>query len=1520
MQDIKKRIAKTILWFILSLLLLLGIIAGAVQVPYIQTEIVNYISKKYSNLTGYSISIEHIAIDWFDEINIKGIRIIDPEGNGLLYAEDIQINFDLDALLNKEDHKIDDITIDQAAIYLTKITVDDTVKTLNINELVRRIKSGIRKETRKSQHLSVNHLAITNTTFTYYDQERDSIKGGFDYYHFTLDNINGEFEKFHSIADTLELQVTSLTANEKSSHLDISHFTSSFSVSQSQMAFKNLDMQAGNSIIGDNIIFNYSSTRDLSEFKTKIKIKANLDKTILHSKDLALFAPRLKTFDEYYELSGDFDGKVTAFTLNNAHLKFGKGTLLKGKIRMIGLPNFQETFINFDLSESHVMVEDLKFYLKEKTYNHLIPFENISFNAEFLGFPNDFVAKGDFLTAFGRITSDINLKLEENINKSTYSGNLNMHNFDLGGYMKNENIGAATVRGEIEGSGFALEDANFELKGQVDKIDINNYSYTNIETDAQFAKELFKGYMSINDPNLRLTTTGSIDLRNGINLFNVQADLDTAFLKALNLVPEDIFISSEININARGLKLDSLIGLANLRNTFISYENKALQLDTLSLISSKKAGKRHLLLETNLLDLRVNGAYDYSVVYNDLKRLLHEYKLNIQNDRKALHHYYSHKRNSEYDDYTLNYSIHVKDPNPIFNLFAPSLFVSEESFISGNFTGGYTSIISMETHMDTLIYKNDHFYNNEIQLNISKIADSTDVLAMAYVASDQQSIAGIDTRDLMLEAVWNNMHINFELDIDQVLYSNYARLFGSIDFLPNQTLIKMQPSDLQILDKKWHFDNNNSIAINGKEITVDRLRVFNGDQSVAVNGKISENTEDRLIINIDSLNLENINTIISKDISGTLDGYADIQNYYNNLQVQNEVTISQLKIDKFLIGDIKGKNLWNNALKQFDLNFLVKRQENIILEIFGSYSPKKKVDKLGLKSYLNKTELSILEPFINTRFSRIQGTASGELTISGTPLNPVVKGSGTIDNGFIHIKYLGTGYHMNGDFYFKNNKIGFNKIVMTDSRNNSAILTGGATHEGFKDFYIDIGGNLSNILVLNTTSNDNDLFYGTGIVTGSINLVGPINNMNIIAQAKTEKGTRIFIPIGDTESIEREEYINFVDFSDSTNVIDITKVSKIDLRGLKLDFDLNITPDAYCEIIFDIKAGDIIRGRGTGDIKLQIDTKGDFNMFGDYNIQEGGYNFTLYSIINKEFDILPNSKISWYGDPYQGLLDINATYNQLASFTPLLLHQEADKVYEEVVELKRKYPVKVLLDINGPLLSPAVNFDIVSNDLPRNIKVPERPDVDLEFEFLKFKNSIDEQELKRQVFSLIVLRRFSPQQSFNTGGTITSSVSELLSNQLSYWITQVDENLEIDFDVDFDQMDEEAYNTFQLRLSYTFLDGRLRVTRDGGFTNQKTDISSVAGDWTLEYLLTPDGKFKAKMYNRTNYNPINPTEENQNTITTGFSIIHTQSFNELKELFQKKQSTAIEENEEHQEDEPTSSVNSDGLKDDDEYD
>jgi hypothetical protein len=333
-----------------------------------------------------------------------------------------------------------------------------------------------------------------------------------------------------------------------------------------------------------------------------------------------------------------------------------------------------------------------------------------------------------------------------------------------------------------------------------------------------------------------------------------------------------------------------------------------------------------------------------------------------------------------------------------------------------------------------------------------------------------------------------------------------------------------------------------------------------------------------------------------------------------------------------------------------------------------------------------------------------------------------------------------------------------------------------------------------------------------------------------------------------------------------------------------LDLSFDITPDAYCEIIFDKQTGDIIKANGSGKIHMQIDSHGEFTMMGNYEIEAGTYNFTFMNVINKQFAIRPNSRITWTGDPYSAILNIHAAYVQYTSLSPILALDEDKK---KDPQFARRYPVSVLMDLTGNLMSPEIGLGIEINDYPKT------------GEFLQGVTSFqsylisDNQEMSRQAFSLMVLRQLSPLRSFEGTGAIGSNVSELLSNQFSYWVSQVDQNLQVDFNLN--GLDQNAINNFQLRVSYAIGD-RWRITRDGSFNNNgnSADARNLLGDWTVEYWLAADGKFRIKVYNRNNQNVIaNALGNPVSTTSAGFSLMHTQSFNKFGELIKPKKKRKI---------------------------
>ncbi|MFM7852242.1 MAG: translocation/assembly module TamB, partial [Flammeovirgaceae bacterium] len=192
----------------------------------------------------------------------------------------------------------------------------------------------------------------------------------------------------------------------------------------------------------------------------------------------------------------------------------------------------------------------------------LKPLGDFSLNGMFQGYISDFVADGDFVGSLGRIKSDINLKINpNNITTSSYSGSLALFDFDLGKYFNDpEDFQKVTLTGKVQGTGLTESTADFVLNGKVSSIGIRKYNYKNISTNARFAKQLFNGKLTIDDPNLQFNAIGSVDIRPGKNLLKIKANLDTAYLHNIGLSKDYLFISTYLDIDTKGLVIDSLVG------------------------------------------------------------------------------------------------------------------------------------------------------------------------------------------------------------------------------------------------------------------------------------------------------------------------------------------------------------------------------------------------------------------------------------------------------------------------------------------------------------------------------------------------------------------------------------------------------------------------------------------------------------------------------------------------------------------------------------------------------------------------------------------------------------------------------------------------------------------------------------------------------------------------------------------------------------------------------------------------
>ena len=1492
LQGIKKRIAKVLVYSITSLIFLLVYSFLILQIPSVQKALARQILGNVSEVIGFKTTFEAMRFSWFDRLVLYNIKIEDPEHNEMIAIQKLVVNYKIKSLLNDNDINLDGVELDSARVFFKRIKEGDSTN-LNINVFVHQINEhyGSKQKSSSGSKIEIGESILNRSQFAYDNTGRDSISG-FDHNHFTINLAAAEIQNFIIQRDTVQFNISNFNAVDKKTNFTVHQLVTFFRISNSGLEFRGINLQAGKSTVTDTILFKFNSPNALDDFNNQVRISAHLNNTIIYPEDLAHFASEVSRLKLPIELSGNLKGRVNNFRFTEMNLTTG-GTRLGGSISMDGLPNFNETFIVLKLKDSKLLFNDLDFLFNDVTNKRLQALGNLRLNAEFLGYPTDFVAKGNFTNDLGRIESDINLKIDEqSFENSIYRGALTMIDFNLGEYFNDTTTyQRVNLNGQITGKGFTASTANFKLVSSISSIGIKGYNYTNIKTDATFQSQFFNGALQINDPAIKIKANGSVDLRNNQNLIKVIAQLDSVQFDKLRISKNKLFVHGQVNIDMKGFELDSLSGKASVKDLLVNYNDESLHLDSLSLYAEKDREQRTLTFNSDLANIKAEGNFYFSRLFADINQLVVEFILNIKNNKQLLEEYYA-KKNITNDKYEANFDIRLKNLKPLTRLLRLDLKVGKNLDIEAHFSRNTNSVLKAYTKIDSLKFENILLQKLELEINASKFLANSDALVMAYLSSPKQQLGNLKTKNLITEAIWNKEHIDFFINLEQETRDNFIKLEGMIDLLDSTHIVLEKNSKVQLLEKIWTIDNTNRISVRDKEWSIHQFKWSNDAQLISVDGHISNDPLKILQLTIENFNLSTLNSITERELDGIVNAKVMAENIYHQVSLQNKIDIQSLTVDKFLVGNITGDNVWHNESKKFMIQFLIDRLNSRIVDCTGYYNPSDEKSPLNITAHLVKANLKIIEPFLDDLFTNMAGTISGTYYLTGSLSNPRLNGKGKINDGQLTVDYLKTPYTIAGYVGLTPTSIYFENIELTDMAKNKAKLSGEITHQNFSQMQLKLDATFEQFNLLNTTARDNSLFYGQVFATGDVNLSGPVNNLKITANASTDRNTRISIPIGSSSTTvtENKEYINFINFSDSTiqtdQLVDLSK--KINLTGVTLDFNIDVNPNAYCEIIFDIKAGDIIHGRGNGKIKLQLDTKGEFNMFGPVVFTEGGYNFTLYDLINKEFSIESGSSIAWYGDPYQGVLKINATYNQLASLGPIF----PDPTQASSPQLRRKYPVQVLLKLDGPMLSPTIDFDIRGKDLPKSVTLADGTLVRLDDQFQAYKSKLDEQELKRQVFSLIILRKFSPSESFNTSGSIVSSVSELFTNQLSYWINQVDENLEID--VDLGTMDKESFNAFQLRLSYSFLGGRLRITRDGTFGNQanntnttegnRTDFTSVAGDWTVDYMLTADGKFRVKMYSRSNINPINNTLNSQSTITTGVSLLYTQSFNELRDL------------------------------------
>ncbi|MEO6758583.1 MAG: translocation/assembly module TamB domain-containing protein, partial [Saprospiraceae bacterium] len=602
--------------------------------------------------------------------------------------------------------------------------------------------------------------------------------------------------------------------------------------------------------------------------------------------------------------------------------------------------------------------------------------------------------------------------------------------------------------------------------------------------------------------------------------------------------------------------------------------------------------------------------------------------------------------------------------------------------------------------------------------------------------------------------------------------------------------------------------------------------------------------------------------------------------------IQTYITTDTVFINNVPYGEVTGNLEMADAESPLAWTLFLNRDRQQVMRVVGGWLPggdkPQKISALDMTIPAGEFRtsvrahdfpLNVLETFV-PGISKTDGGFDADVLLSG-PFNAIdMDGGAVIKSGRFQLDYLKT------MIYLRNQKIDLSKgriyanrdTIYDASQTHMAFVQGGLLHSHFRDWRINcsVVSASDNFLILNTSAEDNLLYYGQAIGRFAADFRGNFRQTDISVVATTGKETRLYVPISSAVDAQEVRFITFKNKKDTVATIDKTKNFSIsDLKGLNFEMSVTVTDDAEIQLIFDEQAGDIIKSRGEGDIKLVITRDGEFKMYGNYVIRTGEYLFTLLNWVNKPFTVSEGGVVVWSGDPYAAQINLDATYVENTSLynfvrdeVELLKNTQPDLA----TEASKATQVIVTMHLKGDLMKPSISFDLEFPNIPLQL----RTIAENKLRLLRQ----DQNELNRQVFGLVVVGSFLPSSS-NDFIYLTSAfntLTQVLSNQFSNYLSGLASEWfggkisSIDFDVAYNEYQNslreagqpnanQTGRELQLRLTSGLFNDRITVQFGSQFglgsPGTTTNDGFLGEDAVVEIQLTENRRWRLKVYQRT---------------------------------------------------------------------
>jgi hypothetical protein len=1488
MAKIIKKIGNVFIIIAAVLIMVPAITFLLLQTSRVQTCTVNKLTKVVTEKTGAPISIGKVSYTFFRRLVLEDVLFEDQNGDTLLAVKKLE--------LGVRELKLSEgiLRFGRADVYEPDFRlIQDTTGVMNLTRYLESLFKDKIRDTTKKTSISFPDIDVFDGAFSLIDMNdtTGTLPGTVNLKKMRITSVNGKIRDLLIVPDSVSMVLRGIAFAESGGFMTRS-LDMNTTVTDNGLFFRDIELLTDSSAISaEKILLLPEDKTAWADFIHGVRMDFLFNSSVVDASDLAYFISPLRDLGAKFNLSGRISGTVAELKGRNIKIDYGDFTRLRFDFDISGLPRISESYLYIDFTDMRTSAIDIEqFVIPDKKPLQLPAIVHdlglISYNGSFTGFTTNFVSFGRLTTERGDFSTDLSLR-PDGKNTFSFKGFLRTSDVDLGYVTRNDEMfGKLSMHADIDGSMQSFKHLSANITGVIDSVEINDYLYRNVAVSGRYADRIWDGNVAVKDKNIRMEVMGRFDIEKSRPEFDFSLNLAHADLHALNLVKNDTIFeaSALLTANFKGNRSDNLEGDMRLINSTLQNSNGKLSIYDFLITSAIVNGSPLLRLKSDFADAEVTGPYTFEAISTTVRTIM----ANLFPSKFKLPEV---KQGTEPGVAMFALNARMKRIDKLNEFLGTGLSISEGSQITGHFWSDHPEMIA-EMKSEAITYAGTTLAGMHLTASAVKSKMGIEITADTIRLPDNSKLC-----NFILESGSNPDTINLGLRWDnkdggRTLGEIKATGFYSLNGLNKPVLtIGILPASITVNSNRWDISPAR-IVLDSTNAYFDNLLLSSHTHYIRLDGRLSPSPQDRLTLSFDGLNMSYLNNLgksksdkpqktTPMTFEGMLKGDITLSDVYNNLLFESNINVSDFKLNSNSYGMVSIRSEWNPLKKVAVIEVFNDYQGHKSIDINGTYSPTSKLADLSISTF--NLPLDIINPFVGAFASNVNGVASGTVNLRGKLKQLELSGSLMARDASMKIDFLQTRYSFSDSIRFTPAGIVFRNIRIYDEKRNQGTINGILTHNSFKDIGISLDINLDRMLVLNTRPKDSDIFYGTAYASGYAGIRGNEDKLTFNISARTAPNTEFIIPLNSSASVSDYPYIVFVNpVRDKENDVrtnqNLFERQQAQSSNIELNFDLDVTPEAEVQLILDETSGGVIRGKGAGKLNINLNSKGDVRMAGDYVISEGDYLFTLGNILNKRFTIEEGGTITWNGNIDDADLNLRAIYRSKASLSDIFNE-------EEFPELKERLPVECILNLSGKLLNPAIKFDILlptADDRTR--------------EYLRMATDTEE-EMSRQFLYLLVMNSFYPDPALfnasspNTGGGQISqtdlgaqnvgftTTTEMLSNQLSNWLSQISN----DFDIGFNYRPGNLITNqeVEVALSTQLLNDKVTLNGnvDVGGNQSNTKYSNISGEFTIELKLTDMLRLKA--FNRSNNNLFYKT----NPYTQGVGIFFRRDFDTLKDLF-----------------------------------